>query len=102
MHRADGLEMARQAPATRISMPFFLYPDGDGSGSLIETVTCVVDGTRTNFTVPSSGWTQGYTRNNVGNTYVGALREGKGLIPFNGGESRAASIYWNWGAGIDQ
>ena len=25
MHRPDGLEMARQAPATRLSTPFFLY-----------------------------------------------------------------------------
>ena len=29
MHRPDGREMARQAPATRLSTPFFLYADRD-------------------------------------------------------------------------
>ena len=31
MHRPDGLEMARQAPATRLSLPFFLYPDEEAT-----------------------------------------------------------------------
>lgn len=31
MHRPDALEMARQAPHTRISAPFFLYPDKQGT-----------------------------------------------------------------------
>jgi len=29
MHRPDGVEMARFAPARRLSLPFFLYPDAD-------------------------------------------------------------------------
>ena len=31
MHRPDGLEMARQAPATRLSTPFFLYADQEAT-----------------------------------------------------------------------
>lgn len=31
MHRPDGLEMARAAPAVRLSTPFFLYPDGEAT-----------------------------------------------------------------------
>lgn len=30
MHRPDGMEMVRSAPSTRLSTPFFLYPDSEG------------------------------------------------------------------------
>ena len=40
MHRPDGLEMARQAPRTRISTPFFLYPDNE---AVLDATACRAD-----------------------------------------------------------
>ena len=66
---------------------------------LIEVVGCVAqdDGA---FKVPGKTWQQPWESGQWLYIYVGAVREGEGVVPLNNADSRVAGVYWLLGAAV--